>query len=230
MPRRARLVFSNVPMHVIQRGNNRQTIFYQPTDYHRYLNWLHRYAKASGCVIHAYVLMTNHVHLLLTPDSCAGPSLLMKQLGQHYVQYFNRTYERSGTLLQGRYKSCLIDTTQYLLECYRYIEMNPVRAGMVDHPAKYFWSSYNHNAQGELNPIVQPHGSFESLGSDSCTRRYNYRELFTHHLKPELVDEIRLATNGNYVLGDSLFKEQIATQLSCRVTRGKPGRPCKSAG
>lgn len=230
MPRRARLVFANVPMHLIQRGNNRQAFFYHPSDYRRYLAWLREYAASSGCRIHAYVLMTNHVHLLLTPDSCAGPAKLMKQLGQHYVQYINRKYQRSGTLLEGRYKSCLIQTSQYLLECYRYIELNPVRAGMLHHPAEYMWSSYGQNAQGVFDPIIQPHACYESLGIDLCSQRSGYRELFRHHLAEGMVDEIRSATNGNFVLGDNQFKEQIATQLCRRVTRGKPGRPMKIVG
>jgi len=223
-------VYADVPMHLIQRGNNRQAFFYHRSDYRRYLEWLCEYAESSGCRIHAYVLMTNHVHLLLTPDTPTGPAMLMKQLGQHYVQYINRTYQRSGTLLEGRYKSCLIQTTQYLLECYRYIELNPVRAGMFHHPAEYMWSSYGKNAQGVFDSIVKPHACYESLGIDICSRRSAYRELFKHHLSEGLVDEIRSATNGNFVLGDKQFKEQIATQLSRRVTRGKPGRPTKSVG
>lgn len=227
MPRRARVVLANVPMHIIQRGNNRQACFYYPADYQRYLNWLQDYASASECRIHAYVLMTNHVHLLITPSTAERPGKLMKQLGQRYVQYINRTYRRSGTLWEGRYKSCLAQDARYLLVCHRYIESNPIRAGMVSHPAEYVWSSYRHNALGESNPLIQPHDCYHSLGIDESSNRKAYRELFGSRLEPGQVDEIRSATKGNYVLGDSRFKQQITNVLGRRVTRGNPGRPPK---
>lgn len=137
MPRRARLLLPNVPLHVIQRGNNRQACFFADDDYRRYLDWLEEYAGKCGCRVHAYVLMTNHVHLLLSADSAGGVGALMKALGQRYVQYINRTYRRSGTLWEGRFRSCLTQDETYLLACQRYIELNPVRAAMVAHPAEY---------------------------------------------------------------------------------------------
>ena len=137
MPRRPRLILPGVPLHLIQRGNNRQLCFFADEDYQAYLGWLKEYAEKSGCAVHSYVLMTNHVHLLLTPETATSVGQLMKRLGQRYVQYVNRTYRRSGTLWEGRYRSCLTQEEDYLLACSRYIELNPVRANMVAHPADY---------------------------------------------------------------------------------------------
>ena len=140
MPRRPRITLAGVPLHIIQRGNNRQACFYTDEDYHSYLGWLEEYSRESKCAVHAYVLMTNQVHLLLTPGTAGSAGQMMKRLGQRYVQYVNRSYRRSGTLWEGRFRSCLGQEEQYLLG-YRYIEPNPVRAGMVEHPAEYRWSS-----------------------------------------------------------------------------------------
>lgn len=136
MPRRARLAVAGIPWHVIQRGNNRTACFYADEDYVRYLETLGDMARKYGCAIHAYVLMTNHVHLLLTPKKADSAALLMKHLGQRYVQYVNRVYRRSGTLWEGRFRSCLTQNEEYVLSCYRYIELNPVRAAMVQHPSE----------------------------------------------------------------------------------------------
>src|SRR5438105_2497922 len=142
MPRRARLTAAGVPAHVIQRGNNRGACFFADDDYAFYVHYLEELAKQFGCAIHAYVLMTNHVHLLLTPEQANSASQLMKHLGQRYVQYVNRSYRRSGTLWEGRFRSCLTQEETYVLACYRYIELNPVRAQMARHPREYRWSSY----------------------------------------------------------------------------------------
>jgi len=147
MPRRARLAVPGIPWHIIQRGNNREACFYDEMDYRYYLQALEEQADKYHCRIHAYVLMTNHVHLLLTPEETDSAALLMKHLGQRYVQYINRTYRRSGTLWEGRFKSCLAQDETYVLTCHRYIELNPVRANMVDHPRDYPWSSYRANAE-----------------------------------------------------------------------------------
>jgi len=225
MPRRARLILPDVTVHVIQRGNNRQACFYQETDYRNYLEWLHEYAIECNCRVHAYVLMTNHAHLLTTPTHADSLGAMMKRLGQRYVQYVNRTYKRSGTLWEGRYKSCLASEEAYVLGCYRYIELNPVRAGMVRHPAEYRWSSYRANAQGEKNSVITPHELYMALDRDLARRIAAYRELFRHQLEPGLVDEIRQATNGNFVIGSERFQRQIEHTLGRRATRGKPGRP-----
>ena len=150
MPRRPRIIIPNIPVHIIQRGNNKQACFFADEDYLLYLEWLKEYAQRSRCEIHSYVLMTNHVHLLLTPKKIHSTGDLMKRLGQRYVQYINRTYNRSGTLWEGRFRSSIIQQEEYLFTCKRYIEMNPVRAEMVDHPGEYLWSSYRVNGQGEI--------------------------------------------------------------------------------
>ncbi|HRE18222.1 MAG TPA: transposase [Rhodocyclaceae bacterium] len=229
MPRRARLMLPGVPLHLIQRGNNRQACFFADEDYVFYLDWLKEYAGKTGCTIHAYVLMTNHVHLLVSAASAGGVGEMMKALGQRYVQYVNRTYRRSGTLWEGRFRSCLTQEEGYLLACQRYIELNPVRAGMVPHPGEYRWSSYLANGQGEESLLVQPHASYLALGASAAARQVAYRELFRYELEPGLIDEIRQATNGNYALGDACFAEQIARALGRRVQPGKPGRPPKMA-
>lgn len=225
MPRRARLALPNVPLHIIQRGNNRQACFYADEDYRFYLDWLHEYADKAECQIHAYVLMTNHVHLLVSAERPEASGTLMKALGQRYVQYINRTYRRSGTLWEGRFRSCLTQEESYLLACQRYIELNPVRAGMVEHPAEYRWSSYRRNAQGEPDSLLKPHSLYLALGKDVASRAAAYRELFRYELEPDLVDEIRRATNGNYALGNETFAAQISTALGRRAVPGKSGRP-----
>ena len=227
MPRRPRVVLPHIPLHLIQRGNNRQVCFVADEDYLFYLDWLKEFAGKAGCRIHAYVLMTNHVHLLVSADRAESPGQLMKALGQRYVQYFNRTYRRSGSLWEGRYRSCLTQAEDYLLTCQRYIELNPVRAGMVEHPADYRWSSYRANAQGEENALVTPHEMYLGLGTTEASRLTAYRELFRYELEPGLVDQIRQASNGNFALGSARFAEEIAAALGRRVTRGKSGRPRK---
>ena len=227
MPRRPRVTLPGVPLHIIQRGNNREACFYADDDYRSYLHWLKQYATECRCAIHAYVLMTNHVHLLLTSQTATGTSELMKHLGQRYVQYVNRTYGRSGTLWEGRFRSCLTQEESYLLGCYRYIELNPVRANMVTHPAEYAWSSYAANAQGSPTAIITPHPRYNDLGIDPSARQASYRALFRDQLDPQLVNEIRAATNGNYALGSPAFESQVARALARRVSRGKPGRPRK---
>ncbi len=227
MPRRPRLTLPNVPLHVIQRGNNRQACFFADEDYRFYLEWLAEYATKAGCRIHAYVLMTNHVHLLLSSEAANGVGDLMKALGQRYVQYINRVYRRSGTLWEGRFRSCLTQEDSYLLACQRYIELNPVRATMVEHPADYPWSSFRANAQGTENMLLTPHPLYLALGSKREERLASYRELFRHELEPGLIDSIRKATNGNFALGDTQFAEQVANTLGRRAVPGSSGRPKK---
>lgn len=227
MPRRPRLTLPNVPLHLIQRGNNRQICFVADEDFRFYLTWLRDYAGNTGCRIHAYALMTNHVHLLVSAERGEAPGEMMKALGQRYVQYFNRTYRRSGTLWEGRYRSCLTQAEDYLLACQRYIELNPVRAGMVAHPAEYRWSSYRANAQGEEDALVRPHEVYQALGADAASRQSSYRELFRQELDPGVVDEIRRATIGNFALGSARFGAEVAAASGRRATPGKPGRPPK---
>jgi putative transposase len=212
---------------VIQRGNNRQACFHAGDDYRFYLEWLGSCARETGCSVHAYVLMTNHVHLLVSSLTTEGVGKLMKRLGQRYVQYFNRSYGRSGTLWEGRFRSCLTQEESYVLACYRYIELNPVRAGIVDHPGEYPWSSYRANAQGEESGWLAPHDCYRGLALDDQARQAAYRELFRQRLDPGVVDEIRGATNSNYVLGSARFQDQVSKALGRRVVRGRSGRPRK---
>lgn len=170
MPRRARIAISGIPRHIIQRGNNRSACFYADEDYQRYLDTMQELTDRYGCSIHAYVLMTNHVHLLLTPKRTDSASLFMKHLGQRYVQYVNRTYRRSGTLWEGRFRSCLTQKEDYVLTCYRYIELNPVRADMVSHPQDYRWSSYRVNGEGKPSSLLRPHSEYLHLGRDEGER------------------------------------------------------------
>lgn len=214
-------------MHLIQRGNNRQACFFADEDYRCYLEWLRHASDETGCSVHAYVLMTNHVHLLLSAHDAGGVGAMMKALGQRYVQHVNRAYARSGTLWEGRYRSCLVQHDLYLLTCMRYIELNPVRAGMVDHPSAYRWSSYRCNARGEADELIRPHAVFTALGADPRKRAARYRELFHNALEPGEVSQIRAATNGNHVLGNDRFAAQLASALSRRVTPGRAGRPPK---
>lgn len=225
MARRARLVIPGVPLHIIQRGNNRHACFLSDRDYLVYLSMLQACTVRASCAIHAYVLMTNHVHLLLTPETANSPGRLMKALGQRYVQYINRRYQRTGTLWEGRFRSCIVDDERYFLTCQRYIELNPVRAKMVDHPAQHSWSSYRSNAEGASNELLTPHHLYSLLAQDSAGRQAAYRDLFKDELPSEQLDFIRRATNGNFALGDVPFVKQAADVLAQYVEPRLAGRP-----
>lgn len=229
MPRRARIALPGVPLHVIQRGNNRQACFFADDDYRLYLDQLKLCARRTGCAIHAYALMTNHVHLLLTPCKADGAGRMMKLLGQRYVQYVNRRYQRSGTLWEGRFRSCIVQDETYLLGCSRYIEMNPVRAGMVAVPSAYRWSNYRANALGDADPMIEPHPIYIALGNLAEKRQSAYQALFTETLDAGLMSDIRHATNGNFVLGNPRFQAEITAALGRRAVPGKSGRPRKQA-
>jgi putative transposase len=228
MPRRKRLQAAGVPMHIIQRGNNHQVCYFADEDYRFFLEHLARLAKRFRCALHAYVLMTNHFHLLLTPELEVGASLLMKFLGQRYVQYVNRVYKRSGSLWEGRFRSSLVQTERYVLGCYRYIEMNPVRADMVKHPIEYRWSSYAANAEGRAVAWITPHGEYLALGLDDPARHAAYRGLFETDLDQQLLREIRVSTHGGYAIGNNRFREDIERALKLRATPRVPGRPAHS--
>lgn len=224
MPRKPRFRLSGVPQHVIQRGNNRQPCFLSLRDYRCYLDWLREACDKFGCVVHAYVLMTNHVHLLLTPERTGAVSLLMQSLGRRYVRYVNDTYQRTGTLWEGRYKASLVESETYLLTCYRYIELNPVRARMVGRPGDYRWSSYAHNALGCPDRCLVPHPVYLQIDSDPDGRRQAYRELFQSEMDKELLRTIRDTLNQELVLGSDQFKDGIEATLKRRARRGKAGR------
>jgi putative transposase len=225
MPRRSRIIMPGIPLHIIQRGNNRQACFFADEDYLSYLDWLAEYAKSTRCLIHAFVLMTNHVHLLLTPEKSDSAGNLMKRLGQRYVQYINRTCQRSGTLWEGRFRSCILEQQEYLFFCQQYIEMNPVRAGMVKHPGEYRWSSFQTNSLGKGFGFIYHHPLYQELGQTDEERQATYRELFCHELESGEIDKIRKATNGNFALGKSRFQQEVSEALGRRVAPGKAGRP-----
>lgn len=225
MARRPRLVLPAVPLHIIQRGNNRAPCFVHQTDYLVYLTLLRQYAAGTACQVHAYVLMTNHVHLLLSSSNATGPSVLMRRLGQHYVQYFNRRHARTGTLWEGRFRSCLVEDERYLLICQRYIELNPVRANMVCDPGQYRWSSYHANAYGLDDGLVTPHLIYAGLGKHEHERRAAYQDLFRDVFPDQLLDRIRRAGNSNKPLGPASFIEEVARASGQPVGLERRGRP-----
>ncbi len=228
MARLPRYVIPDQPQHVILRGNNRAEIFCADEDYSFYLEKLKLACDKHGCSVHAYVLMTNHVHLLMTPHGEQSLGKAMQMLGRYYVQYYNYCYRRTGTLWEGRYKATLIDSETYLITCMRYIELNPVRAGMVTDPADYPWSSYRHNALGQASDLVVPHPEYRRIGDSDDTRQLAYRALFNHQLSENSITEIREATNKSWVLGNDRFKQRIQDQLGRRVEPKARGGDRKS--
>ena len=227
MPRQSRLVLPGFAVHVVQRGNNKQQCFFREGDYVLYLLHLRELARMHGCKVHAFCLMTNHVHLLMTPSTPEGVSVLMRNLGQRYVQYVNRTYARTGTLWEGRFRSCVAESARYVLACYRYIELNPVRAGLVSEPKNYAWSSYRANAEGADDRLSAPHPEFLALELDDASRRRAYCSLFSAVLESSMVQAIRDATSGDYPLGSASFMSGSLLPAGRRTERGQAGRPRK---
>ena len=229
MPRRPRLQLAEVPLHIVQRGINREPCFFAEEDYHCYLHWLEEAARDCRCAIHAYVLMTNHVHLLLTPAGNGSPARLMQSLGRRYVQYINRFYRRTGSLWEGRYKSSLVQVETYLLACYRYIELNPVRAGMVTDPGQYRWSSYRANGLGQPDARLTPHLLYLAQGRGADERVQAYRALFRPHLDAEAAVDIRQALQLGMPVGQDRFAELVCARAGIRFNSGKRGRPAGKA-
>lgn len=217
MPRLPRNVLPGHPHHIIQRGNNHCPIFVIDEDYSYFKKTLSEACRRHNCMIHAYVLMTNHVHLVMTPRQEDGLAKVLQSVGRRYVQYFNTTYRRTGTLWEGRYKATIIDTESYLLTCCRYVELNPVRAKIVDHPDEYRWSSYAANADGKSDPLVTAHSVFEALGTSRCERQAAYRDLFQARIDDKTLDSIREATQKGRVLGNDRFKDKIEQLLNRRI-------------
>ena len=225
MSRKLRIAPIGIAQHIIQRGNNRQVCFCNDKDMAAYVGWLKQYATKFNVDIHAWVLMTNHVHLLCTPQSANGVSLMMQSLGRMYVRYFNHRYKRTGTLWEGRFKSALIQSDTYLLQVYRYIELNPVRANMVNDPADYSWSSYQYNALGKISSLLTPHPVYLSLGLCKDQTLDAYQGLFQEVLPYVLITKLRDVTNAGLALGSERFIEQIEklTGESYRPkVRGRP--------
>jgi len=194
MPRPHRIVRSGETLHLVQRGNNRTACFACNEDRAWFTRLLHDVSERTGCAIHAYVLMTNHVHLLLTASEARSPSRMMQALGRRYVRYFNDRFERTGTLWEGRFRSSVIDSERYFFQCSRYIETNPVRAGLATRPSDYRWSSYRCNANGAPDVLVTAHPIYRTLGDDDASRRDAYRALFASPLDTEAIDDMRVAT------------------------------------
>ena len=218
-------MLAGVPVHAVQRGNNRAVCFHEDEDRSFFVHQLGRLLGEEDCALHAYCLMTNHVHLLLTPERADSCGRLFKRLGVLHTQYTNRRYGRTGTLWEGRFRSCLVQSEHYLIACQRYIELNPVRAGIVSHPGAYTWSSYRANAEGVQDFLIMPHRDYLCLGRDDNERRFEYRRLFGTHLDAEILREIRSTTNGGYALGTEAFQREVAQRIGRRAARGMPGRP-----
>ena len=223
MARRLRYILPGVALHIVQRGVNRAACFHGDADYLVYLSHLRQLSIKHDCAVHAYCLMTNHVHLLLSPgkpDSCTG---LMRELGRRYVPYFNRRHERTGTLWEGRFRSCIVESARYVLACYRYIERNPVRAGMVCQPVAYPWSSYAANSGARHDSSLLPHAEFEALSGNPDKRAAEYRALFADQMDEPSLQAIRDATNSGYPLVSEAFKNRVIAPLGWKTARDKPG-------
>lgn len=223
MARLRRCSLAGIPHHAIQRGNNRQVCFTCDEDMAVYARWLLEASTKYGVLIHAWVFMTNHVHLLATPTVEGGLSRLFQYLGRHYVRYFNNTYRRSGTLWEGRFKSCLVQEESYFLICQRYIELNPVRADVVNDPADYVWSSYQVNGLGVESELCTPHALYLALGHTKQARLINYRALFASHVEGEPLAEVRHALNKGLVLGTEKFRRKVEAISGRRLRNLKPG-------
>jgi putative transposase len=227
MPRQLRLLVGGVATHIVQRGHNRAACFRADSDYLLYLLHLRELAKKHGCEVHAYCLMTNHVHLLITPSTDRACASLMRDLGQRYVQYFNRRYVRSGTLWESRFRSFLVESARYLLACYCYIERNPVEAGMVAQPCDYAWSSHAANSGMRADPAIQPHAEYVALAGDVATRQWVYTRMVNERMESSLKAKIEEAFESGYPLASDGFKADLATRLGVKIEPGRPGRPRK---
>lgn len=219
MPRPPRTYLSGFPAHVTQRGVNGGDCFFSNGDRVHYLRSLAVACRKYDVAVHAYVLMTNHVHLVMTPSSDTGISSVMQSLGPRYVQYVNRRIGRTGTMWEDRHFGSVVETDRYLLTCYRYVELNPVRAKLTDHPDGYPWSSYQSNAYGEPDPVVTPHESYLNLGPSRAARLKNYRALFEVALSTEDLDAVRTATRFSTPLGSDAFHRRVEYELDAALTR-----------
>lgn len=225
MPRKPRFYLPDVPAHVMQRGHNRESIFFKERDYREYLRILKKVADNYECQIHSYVLMTNHVHLLVTPAEKNSISLMFQSIGRLYVTYINKTYNRTGTLWEGRHKGNIIDTENYFMICMKYIELNPVRSMMVKEPSEYPWSSYHANAYGKPNAIISPHKLYLALSSDEYKRKKDYRALLSKNDDLSLANNISKNVLSGTPLGKDIFLnkiEKLFKQPLGYIERGRP--------
>ena len=228
MARLPRLDLPDIPQHVVQRGNNRSACFFSDRDRLAYLSALKEASATFGCQVHAYVLMTNHAHLLLTGRQKGAVSSAMQSLGRRYVRYINGVRQRTGTLFEGRFKASLIETERYLMTCYRYIELNPVRAAIVGSPDEYPWSSYRHNALGEPDSLITCRPEYLELGDTPEARQHAYRQLFQETFAEGEIDAIRAHLNKDCALGSPQFQSQVEALAKRRARVVGLGRPRKS--
>jgi REP-associated tyrosine transposase len=225
MPRKTRMYLPGVLAHIVQRGNNREACFFCDEDYQFYKEVLLEGLKRYGAALHAYCLMTNHVHLLITPNEAGSISRIIQHVGRQYVQYINKTYRRTGTLWEGCHKGSLVDAENYLLTCYRYIELTPVAANMVESPDEYRWSSYRANAWGEDDDLITPHELYLRIGRCEDDSQCKYRDLFRVMISNQDVHQIKQALSKNYPTGSTRFKEQVEAMFGRKVGSGVRGRP-----
>jgi putative transposase len=225
MPRPPRLDLPGIPQHVVQRGVDRRPCFVLEVHYREYLRHLIELAGRFDCQVHAYVLMCNHVHLLATPAEAGGVGRLMQALGRRYVGYFNASMARTGTLWEGRFKSCLVDSDSYVLHCYRYIELNPVRAGISSGPGGFRWSSFRCNGLGQPDPLVSPHDSYVALGATVAERADIYRSFVAQGCDCLQVEEIRAMTSRQRAFGGQAFKQELESAHRRPMGLVKFGRP-----
>jgi putative transposase len=227
MARTSRFVLPNQPHHIIQRGHDRQAIFVDEEDFSSFLRWLREASRQFKVAIHAYVLMGNHFHLLATPSDVLGLGRMMQWIGRFYVPFFNRKYGRTGTLWQGRFKTSIIDSERYFLICSRYIEMNPVRAGLVPQPSAYRWSSYAHHVGDRPDGLIADHPLYWAMGNTPFEREAAYKQFMAQPIVQAEVDELNQAVLKGWALGSDAFKKQLEKQSRRRVGPGKRGRPPK---
>jgi putative transposase len=225
MARLPRYAIANQPQHIIQQGRDGQQIFFEDQDYQYFHDCLDAAAYNYQLEVHAYVLMPNHVHILATPGNTDSISRTTQSIGRNYVQYFNECYSGSGTLWEGRYRATVVESKQYLLACSRYIELNPVRNGLVSKPADYHWSSYAHNALGKVDEMITAHREYQQLGDGDKSRVKAYRAMFKQKLSPDMAQQITDATLKGWVLGDSKFARKIEKLSGRRATQLPKGRP-----
>jgi putative transposase len=225
MARLPRLTLPGYPHHVVQRGNNRQAIFSGTSDYERLLELIHEHARKFGVAIHAYVLMSNHFHLLATPETAEGVPQLMQSLGRSYVRYFNAKQGRTGTLWEGRYRSTLIQAERHLLACMAYIDLNPVRAGLVAEPADYPWSSHHHHIGRRVDKLITPHPLYWELGNTPFAREAAYTELVRNGVRADQQQALTDATLKGWALGEADYVADLQRRTQRRLSRGRAGRP-----
>lgn len=229
MARLPRLTLPGYPHHVIQRGNNRQPIFVDVQDYETMQALLVDSANKFHVAVHAYVLMGNHFHLLATPADTDALPRMMQAVGRSYVRYFNQRHGRSGTLWEGRYRSTLIESERYLLAGMAYIDLNPVRAGLVARPSDWFWSSHAHYLGLRNDRLVTPHALYWALGNTPFAREAAYAELVQAGVVADLQTQLTDATLRGWALGEPVFIEGLQKKIERRVSRARAGRPPSSS-